>query len=129
VLFFVMMLSGLMTGCRADIRLVIFFLRNLSFMLRNTSMCGIVGLFLKRSSLEPELGALFSEMLICMSSRGPDSAGFAVYGDLAPPGKLKVTLQHSDLNFDWSLVAVALEKRFRDKPSVDVNSSHGRRVV
>ena len=98
-------------------------------MIRNTSMCGIVGLFLKRSSLEPELGAWFSEMLICMSSRGPDSAGFAVYGDLAPPGKLKVTLQHSDLNFDWSLVAVALERRFRDKPSVDVNSSHARHLV
>ena len=92
-------------------------------------MCGIVGLFLKRSSLEPELGAWFSEMLICMSSRGPDSAGFAVYGDLAPPGKLKVTLQHSGLNFDWSLVAVALERRFRDKPSVDVNSSHARFLV
>src|ERR1700738_2988192 len=124
-----MMLSGLMTGCRADIRLVIFFLRNPSFMIRNTSMCGIVGLFLKRSSLEPELGALFSEMLICMSSRGPDSAGFAVYRDPAPPGKLKLILQHSDLDFDWSSMAVALEKRFRDQPSVEVISSHARCLV
>jgi methylamine---glutamate N-methyltransferase subunit A len=89
-------------------------------------MCGIVGLFLKKSSLEPELGALFSEMLICMSSRGPDSAGLAVYSTAAPPGKLKVVLQHSGSNFDWSLVAVGLERRFRERPVYDVNSSHAR---
>jgi methylamine---glutamate N-methyltransferase subunit A len=98
-------------------------------MIRNISMCGIVGLFLKQRFLEPELGALFSEMLICMSSRGPDSAGFAVYGAPAPSGKLKVILQHSDLGFDWSAIAIALEKRFRDKPSVEVNSTHARFLV
>jgi len=92
-------------------------------------MCGIVGLFLKRSSLEPELGALFSEMLVCMSSRGPDSAGFAVYGAPAPPGKLKVILQHSNPGFDWSAIGVALEKQFRDKPSLEVNSTHARFLV
>ena len=108
---------------------LIFFLRYESFMIRNIWMCGIVGLFLKKSSLEPELGALFSEMLVCMSSRGPDSAGFAVYGAPAPPGKLKVILQHSDLRFDWSAVGTALGKRFRDHPTVEVNSSHARFLV
>ncbi len=43
-------------------------------------MCGIVGLFLKNHDLEPSLGALLSPMLASMSERGPDSAGFAVYG-------------------------------------------------
>jgi glutamate synthase domain-containing protein 1 len=43
-------------------------------------MCGIVGLFLKDKSLEPELGRLTAAMLATMSDRGPDSAGFAVYG-------------------------------------------------
>ena len=43
-------------------------------------MCGIVGLFLKDKSLEPELGALLSEMLVSLSDRGPDSAGIAIYG-------------------------------------------------
>ena len=43
-------------------------------------MCGIVGLFLKDRSLEPELGALLAGMLGTMCDRGPDSAGFAVYG-------------------------------------------------
>jgi len=43
-------------------------------------MCGIVGLYLKDPDLEPELGRLTALMLHEMSSRGPDSAGFAVYG-------------------------------------------------
>ena len=43
-------------------------------------MCGIVGLFIKDPSLEPELGRLTAGMLATMSDRVPDSAGFAVYG-------------------------------------------------
>lgn len=55
-------------------------------------MCGIVGLFLKDAALEPELGHFLSGMLGTMRDRGPDSAGFAVYG--APrDGLSKVTVQ------------------------------------
>lgn len=54
-------------------------------------MCGIVGLFLKQPKLEPELGALLSDMLIVMSDRGPDSAGFAIYGD-GERGHIKLTV-------------------------------------
>ena len=43
-------------------------------------MCGIVGLFLKDARLEPELGRLTAAMLAELRDRGPDSAGFAVYG-------------------------------------------------
>ena len=43
-------------------------------------MCGIVGLFLKNPAIEPALGRLTSDMLEVMTDRGPDSAGFAVYG-------------------------------------------------
>lgn len=42
-------------------------------------MCGIVGLFLKDSALEPHLGAMLTDMLITMTDRGPDSAGIAIY--------------------------------------------------
>jgi methylamine---glutamate N-methyltransferase subunit A len=45
-----------------------------------STMCGIVGLFIKDPALEPELGRLAAGMLATMSDRGPDSAGFAVYG-------------------------------------------------
>ena len=46
-------------------------------------MCGIVGLYLKNPALESKLGELFEPMLIAMTERGPDSAGFAIYGDEA----------------------------------------------
>jgi len=55
-------------------------------------MCGIVGLFIKDPALEPELGRLTAGMLEKMTERGPDSAGFAVYGT-GVEGQTKVTLR------------------------------------
>jgi methylamine---glutamate N-methyltransferase subunit A len=55
-------------------------------------MCGIVGLFLKDKKLEPALGALTAGMLATLCDRGPDSAGFAVYG-AEQPGRIKLTLR------------------------------------
>lgn len=55
-------------------------------------MCGIAGLFLKDKSLEPELGAMLATMLSPLSDRGPDSAGFAVYG-AETKGAVKLTLR------------------------------------
>jgi glutamate synthase domain-containing protein 1 len=55
-------------------------------------MCGIVGLFLKDRSLEPELGSMLSRMLEAMNERGPDSAGFALYSQ-EKPGVMKMTLR------------------------------------
>jgi amidophosphoribosyltransferase len=75
-------------------------------------MCGIVGLYLKNKALEPRLGALFSPMLIAMTGRGPDSAGFALYGDEAPPDCIKLTLQHSADDYDWAQLARSLETHF-----------------
>ena len=54
-------------------------------------MCGIVGLFLKKEDLRPQLGTLLTDMLITMTDRGPDSAGIAIYGDEADG--LKMTIQ------------------------------------
>ena len=44
-------------------------------------MCGIVGLYLKKKKLHSQLGSYLSAMLDNMSSRGPDSAGFAIYNN------------------------------------------------
>ena len=55
-------------------------------------MCGIVGLFLKNPELEPRLGEMLSQMLGVLSDRGPDSAGFAIYGD-GDAGRVKLTLR------------------------------------
>src|SRR5262245_6658162 len=64
-------------------------------------MCGIVGLFLKDSRLEPQLGQLLSDMLITMTDRGPDSAGIAIYGP-ASEGKAKVTIQSAKPDADFN---------------------------
>jgi glutamate synthase domain-containing protein 1 len=60
-------------------------------------MCGIVGLFLKDPALEPELGALTAAMLEVMTDRGPDSAGFAIYGE-GRPDQRKLTARGADLD-------------------------------
>jgi amidophosphoribosyltransferase len=87
-------------------------------------MCGIVGLFFKKKAREPQLGELFSEMLECMSSRGPDSAGLAIFGATVPPGSLKLTLQHSLEGFDWEKLARRFGEAFGGKPVFTIKSSH-----
>ncbi|PWT93708.1 MAG: glutamine amidotransferase [Proteobacteria bacterium] len=66
-------------------------------------MCGIVGLFLKDPALETRLGALLTSMLGTLCDRGPDSAGFAVYGRRTAPGSVKLTLRASS---DIELVGI-----------------------
>ena len=63
-------------------------------------MCGIVGLFLKDKALEPQLGAMLTDMLITMTDRGPDSAGIAIYSD-GGKGLAKITVQSSDPGRDF----------------------------
>ncbi|MDB5505389.1 MAG: glutamine amidotransferase [Devosia sp.] len=55
-------------------------------------MCGIAGIFLKNPALEPRLGAMLSDMMAVLSDRGPDSAGFAIYGR-GDADRRKVTLR------------------------------------
>lgn len=72
-------------------------------------MCGIVGLFLKDKSLEPQLGNLLSDMLITMTDRGPDSAGIAIYG-AAADGKAKLTIQSATPARDFAGLDADLAK-------------------
>jgi methylamine---glutamate N-methyltransferase subunit A len=58
-------------------------------------MCGIAGIFLKDRTLEPDLGGLLAGMLWPLCDRGPDSAGFAVYGEEIA-GHCKLTLRAAD---------------------------------
>lgn len=55
-------------------------------------MCGIAGLYLKNPQLEPGLGTMLSGMLGVLSDRGPDSAGFAIYGS-GRSDSLKLTVR------------------------------------
>ncbi len=72
-------------------------------------MCGIVGLFLKDRSLEPELGKMLTEMLITMTDRGPDSAGIAIYNDDGS-NNAKMTIQSDNADEDF----VGLDKALSD---------------
>ena len=60
-------------------------------------MCGIVGLYLKNKNMQPKLGSLFAPMLIEMSDRGPDSAGFAIYRNEVAENETKFTLASDSL--------------------------------
>ncbi|MEE4687616.1 glutamine amidotransferase family protein [Pseudomonas alliivorans] len=72
-------------------------------------MCGIVGLYLKNPALESQLGQLFEPMLEAMTDRGPDSAGFAIYGDEVADGWIKLTLQATTEAYDFKTLIAALE--------------------
>ena len=87
-------------------------------------MCGIVGLYLKSSLLYGRLGEFFAPMLMCMSGRGPDSAGFALYGDESPSGYLKVTLRDNEGGNDWSYLRDRLAERFACDVAVSVNANY-----
>lgn len=76
-------------------------------------MCGIVGLFLKDPALEPSLGSMLAGMLEVMSDRGPDSAGFAVYGQGAP-GRIKLTVRGERLDGIVEALDGDVDGRLRD---------------
>jgi glutamate synthase domain-containing protein 1 len=80
-------------------------------------MCGIVGLFIKRPWLEPELGAHLAAMLDTMRDRGPDSAGFAVYGPDAPGVKLTIR-GPAGTDFGALTTALGIEAVIRDTHAV-----------
>jgi glutamate synthase domain-containing protein 1 len=85
-------------------------------------MCGIVGLFIKNPKLEAELGALLAQMLAVLSDRGPDSAGFAVYGE-ARPGFLKITLR-AGAGYDFAALAARLRSDLRCAIALATHDTH-----
>jgi glutamate synthase domain-containing protein 1 len=76
-------------------------------------MCGIVGLYPKNPELEQSLGGLLAKMLVQMSDRGPDSAGFALYRNPVGEDLVKITLQVvGGHEFDWDELGDSLKTRF-----------------
>ncbi|MEO1538230.1 MAG: glutamine amidotransferase family protein [Pseudomonadota bacterium] len=86
-------------------------------------MCGIVGLFLKDKALEPDLGAMLSEMLITMTDRGPDSAGIAVYG-VGDESHIKISLQSENPDGDFAKLSSAMTQTIGSSFSVERKSTH-----
>lgn len=86
-------------------------------------MCGIVGLFLKDKTLEPELGSMLTDMLITMTDRGPDSAGIAIYSD--DDGKhAKLTIQSENPETDFAGLDKTLSDAIGSPVSIRTVSTH-----
>jgi len=92
-------------------------------------MCGIVGLFAKAPGIEERLGEHLGAMLVQMSSRGPDSAGVAIYRDPAPSGSSKLTLYSADPHERWGAVRDGLCDAFAVCAEPAVRASHAVFVV
>ena len=86
-------------------------------------MCGIVGLFLKDKTMETQLGAMLSDMLITMTDRGPDSAGIAIYGDTAE-NTSKITVQSDTPDMDFNSLKIDLEKQVKGDVNLRIQSTH-----
>ncbi len=86
-------------------------------------MCGIVGLFLKDKSLEPELGSLLTDMLVTMTDRGPDSAGIAIYGG-DTDGSSKLTIQSDAASDAFDGLEETLGSQLGASVSIDVKDTH-----
>lgn len=86
-------------------------------------MCGIVGLFLKDKTLEPELGSLLEKMLITMTDRGPDSAGIAIYTG-ANDGVAKITVQSTSPDADFPGLAEELAAKTGVETAISVKNTH-----
>lgn len=86
-------------------------------------MCGIVGLFIKTPGMEAKLGEMLSGMLGTMCERGPDSAGFAVYGS-SVPGEIKLTVRAAEPGFDFQALSRHISKAVGAPVEVAIQSSH-----
>ena len=86
-------------------------------------MCGIVGLFAKTPQVGRHLGLHLSKMLICMSDRGPDSAGLAIYGKPIAK-KTKIMVQSQSPEVEFMKLKNLLSKKKIPSYSIDTQSSH-----
>ena len=64
-------------------------------------MCGIIGFLVKNDRLRGRLGELVTPMLDSMGTRGPDSAGLAVFREPLDTGRRRFGLFSRQSQFDW----------------------------
>ncbi len=71
-------------------------------------MCGIVGLSCRTDRYRGSIGELFVPMLDALATRGPDSAGIAMYSKGSPGAGWKYSLKAPHANCPWADVALRL---------------------
>ncbi|MEJ0085015.1 MAG: class II glutamine amidotransferase [Pseudomonadota bacterium] len=87
-------------------------------------MCGIVGLLLKEPTLRDKLGELMAPMLIGMTSRGPDSAGVALFSEPVDDGVSKISLFWGEGVADWKSLARDFSAAFSGKSQFTETGRH-----
>ena len=83
-------------------------------------MCGIVGIYLKNRKYHKDLGKFLSGMMNNMATRGPDSAGFAIYSS-EKKNKFKYSVCFTNINS--SEVKKNLLKKIKDA-KIKIVSDH-----
>jgi methylamine---glutamate N-methyltransferase subunit A len=71
-------------------------------------VCGIAGVHIKDRALEPDLGQMLVPIIESLATRGPDSAGIALYDRAQPPGLLRWSLRTNDDQQDWDALGTDL---------------------
>lgn len=87
-------------------------------------MCGIAALFSKSQAIEEELGDHLVEMLGCLTERGPDGAGVALYRRPAPRGACKLSLFADNQAYDWEGLARGLADEFGGAIDLEIRAKH-----
>jgi len=92
-------------------------------------VCGIVGLFSKSPEMSAQLGRHLGGMVAQMASRGPDSAGIAIYRDPVPAGSTKICLFSEDPHYGWGALCDELRTALGCEGEPEVRVSHALIVV
>lgn len=71
-------------------------------------MCGIAGVHLKDPALEGQLGSMLVPIIEALDTRGPDSAGIAVYDRELGPDDLRWSLRAPQEDYPWEDLRIAL---------------------
>ena len=87
-------------------------------------MCGIVGLMVKRPALTEALGEMISPMLVCMGSRGPDSAGLAVFHEPVAETQRRFSLYAPEAEFRWQALWDAFSSRLDAEGEIHPLDNH-----
>lgn len=87
-------------------------------------MCGIVGLLVKNPRLRDSLGEVMLPMLERMATRGPDSAGLAVFTEPIDEPRRKVNFYAAEDRFDWEAFARSFEAAFGASEGLSVKGRH-----
>lgn len=87
-------------------------------------MCGIVGLLVRKPRLRESLGKFVTPMLDCMGSRGPDSAGLAVFHQPLPETQRRYSLFAARKSFDWKELFRKFQADVLPSGTMDAVESH-----